>query len=144
MDWLAQILDIQHWSPATVVGLVQVAGELLAITHIPSVLLRRNNRPVAQLAWILCLVLLPFLGVLLWWRLSARRQLIFRCGFVSPFFLESSQVLADDGAFDTEESGGLDVIRNVGEGLDEGLDSEVGREVAGPAEDLRDDFHGFG
>ena len=59
--------DLATWTPATMLGLLQFSGEVLAILHIPSVLLRRASRPVAQLAWILLLIALPFAGVVLWW-----------------------------------------------------------------------------
>jgi cardiolipin synthase len=42
----------------------------LAVLSIPSVLMRRRGRPAAALAWILCLVSLPPLGLLLWWLLG--------------------------------------------------------------------------
>jgi cardiolipin synthase A/B len=42
----------------------------LAVLSIPSVLVRRRGRPAAALAWILCLVSLPPLGILLWWMLG--------------------------------------------------------------------------
>src|SRR5690554_4318214 len=48
------------WSGATI----------FAILHIPSVLLSRGSRPMTVLAWILCLLSLPFLGVILWWMIG--------------------------------------------------------------------------
>ena len=58
---------------------VTLAGAtLLALLHIPSVLLQRHDRPSAALAWILCMLELPFLGVIAWWVLGrthlARRR----------------------------------------------------------------------
>ncbi|MCA9618786.1 MAG: PLDc N-terminal domain-containing protein, partial [Myxococcales bacterium] len=39
----------------------------LAILSVPSVVMRRQGRPVAAVSWILCLVGLPIVGLLLWW-----------------------------------------------------------------------------
>ena len=54
-------------------------GTIIGALHIPSVLLQRETRPMAALAWILCLLSLPIVGVLLWWmigraRIEARRR----------------------------------------------------------------------
>jgi cardiolipin synthase len=43
------------------------SGRLLAIAHIPQVLIQRRDRPMSSLAWILCMLELPYLGVLCWW-----------------------------------------------------------------------------
>jgi cardiolipin synthase len=48
-------------------------GMLVALFHIPSVLLRRETRPMAALAWVLCLIALPVLGVILWWMIGRTR-----------------------------------------------------------------------
>ena len=40
---------------------------VLALLFVPSVLLQRRERPMAALAWILCLIELPLLGIALWW-----------------------------------------------------------------------------
>ncbi len=45
-------------------------GTVVGLLHLPSVLLRRETRPMAALAWILCLLALPILGVLLWWMIG--------------------------------------------------------------------------
>ncbi|MBA2663701.1 MAG: hypothetical protein H0U74_15540 [Bradymonadaceae bacterium] len=45
-------------------------GKVLGVAVIPSVLLQRGTRPMAALAWILCLLTIPFLGVFLWWGLG--------------------------------------------------------------------------
>ncbi len=67
MELFDLLFRFEGWSLATIVGLIQVAGEIVGIIHIPSVLLRRSGRPGAQLTWIMCLILLPFVGVVLWW-----------------------------------------------------------------------------
>jgi cardiolipin synthase len=48
-------------------------GALVALFHIPSVLMCRQTRPMAALAWILCLLTLPFVGVILWWGIGRTR-----------------------------------------------------------------------
>lgn len=48
-------------------------GMLVALFHIPSVLLRRETRPMAALAWVLCLISLPVVGVVLWWMMGRTR-----------------------------------------------------------------------
>ncbi|MFU8803523.1 MAG: cardiolipin synthase [Bradymonadaceae bacterium] len=55
------------WSWWTVLAWI---GRILGIAHIPYVLLQRGTRPMAALAWILCLFFLPFVGVILWWGLG--------------------------------------------------------------------------
>lgn len=47
-------------------------GTIVALVHIPSVLMRRETRPMAALAWILCLLALPVVGVVLWWGIGRR------------------------------------------------------------------------
>ena len=47
--------------------LVSWVGFALAILCIPSILLQRRDRPMAALAWILCLLQVPILGILMWW-----------------------------------------------------------------------------
>jgi cardiolipin synthase len=47
-------------------------GTIVALLHIPSVLMGRGTRPMAVLAWILCLISLPILGVILWWLIGRR------------------------------------------------------------------------
>lgn len=42
-------------------------SEILALISVPSVLLQRQGRPRAALAWLLALFALPTIGVLLWW-----------------------------------------------------------------------------
>ena len=55
------------WSSAAVVLLI---GDLLSVATIPSVLLRRDGRPLAALSWILALAVLPYVGVVCWWTLG--------------------------------------------------------------------------
>jgi cardiolipin synthase A/B len=55
------LLGLSTWT------LVIWAGRLLALAHIPQVLIQRRDRPMSALAWILCLLQLPYLGVLCWW-----------------------------------------------------------------------------
>lgn len=66
MDWFWMALGTGQWD-LTAWAIVQISGELIGLMHVPSVLLRRSRRPVAQLTWILCLLTLPFLGVACWW-----------------------------------------------------------------------------
>lgn len=47
--------------------LLSWSGRLLGLAHIPQVLIQRRDRPMSALAWILCLLELPYLGVLCWW-----------------------------------------------------------------------------
>ncbi len=52
-------------------------GFLLGLFNVPSVLIERKGRPTAALAWMMALLLLPYLGPLLWWsigRLYLRRR----------------------------------------------------------------------
>lgn len=63
---------IEGWSWTELAALFQITGQFVGLLHIPSVLLRRSDRPSAQLAWILCLLTLPVLGVTLWWLLGRR------------------------------------------------------------------------
>lgn len=58
--------EITWWS------LIWWGGIGFALLHIPSVLLSRGSRPMAVLAWILCLLSLPFVGVILWWMIGRR------------------------------------------------------------------------
>lgn len=67
MDLFGFLLDPNQWNPAQSYALLQLIGQVIGILNIPSVLLRRSHRPVAQLTWILCLLTLPILGVILWW-----------------------------------------------------------------------------
>ncbi len=60
-------LNPAYWDLAQTYAAFSVAGQAVGVLSVPSVLLRRAKRPMAQLAWILCLVTLPGLGVLLWW-----------------------------------------------------------------------------
>lgn len=70
MELLFDLLFERHsWQLGAYVVL-SMLGTLVGIFHIPSVLLRRSERPMAQLAWILCLVTIPYLGVLLWWMMG--------------------------------------------------------------------------
>ena len=46
--------------------LFSLASQILALLHIPSILLRRRN-PIGQLAWIMSLFIFPFFGVMGWW-----------------------------------------------------------------------------
>lgn len=46
---------------------IELAGIALALAFVPTVLVHRRDRPMAALAWILCLWTLPLLGVALWW-----------------------------------------------------------------------------
>ncbi|MFB6351982.1 MAG: phospholipase D-like domain-containing protein, partial [Bradymonadaceae bacterium] len=55
-------------------------ADLLALLSVPSVLLRRQGRPLAAMSWLLALFVLPYLGVLFWWivgreHLHRRRRL---------------------------------------------------------------------
>lgn len=61
LDWQFNWWSLM-WSGATI----------FAILHIPSVLLSRGARPMSVLAWILCLLTLPFIGVVLWWLIGRR------------------------------------------------------------------------
>src|SRR5687768_4016458 len=58
---------LEHvWNRAGAIALL--AGlDLLAICHIPSVLLRRRGRPLAAVAWIFALISLPAIGLIIWW-----------------------------------------------------------------------------
>jgi len=67
MDLFGFPLDPSQWNPAQTYGFLQLIGQIIGILNIPSVLLRRSRRPVAQLTWILCLLTLPIVGVILWW-----------------------------------------------------------------------------
>ena len=76
-----------------------VFADLLAIGHIPSVIARRQGRPMAALAWILGLIAVPYIGVVLWWFLGRthlhrpvmrRRRLQFRFRKRSRFQVEGS------------------------------------------------------
>ncbi|MFU8802789.1 MAG: cardiolipin synthase [Bradymonadaceae bacterium] len=42
-------------------------ADLLALASTPSVLLRRQGRPLAAMSWLLALFVVPYLGVLWWW-----------------------------------------------------------------------------
>jgi cardiolipin synthase A/B len=53
--------DLTWWT------VVWWGGAIVGLMHVPSVLLRRETRPMAALAWILGLISLPILGVVLWW-----------------------------------------------------------------------------
>ena len=44
-----------------------LAAELVALLTIPSVLLQRRGQPLSALSWTLCLIGLPYFGVVLWW-----------------------------------------------------------------------------
>jgi cardiolipin synthase len=55
---------LNGWTAFTLVA------EILALLTIPSVLLQRRGQSHAALAWILCLIGLPFFGVLFWWGLG--------------------------------------------------------------------------
>ncbi len=48
------------------------AGFFFALAFIPSILLQRSDRPMSALAWILCLIELPFVGILFWWIFGLR------------------------------------------------------------------------
>jgi len=61
LDW-----QFNWWS------LIWSGATIFAILHIPSVLLSRGARPMSVLAWILCLLALPFIGVILWWMIGRR------------------------------------------------------------------------
>lgn len=63
---------IEGWTWTEAAAAIQLTGQFAGLLHIPSVLLRRTDRPSAQLAWILCLLTLPWLGVTLWWLLGRR------------------------------------------------------------------------
>ena len=47
-----------------------LAAEALALLTIPSVLLQRRGQALSALAWILCLIGLPYFGVVFWWGLG--------------------------------------------------------------------------
>lgn len=47
--------------------LFTLVAEGVALLTVPSVLLQRRGQALSALAWILCLVGVPYLGVLLWW-----------------------------------------------------------------------------
>ncbi len=70
-----------------------LCGDILALLHIPSVIARREGRPLAALAWILGLLAIPFGGVILWWFLGRthlnrprlrRRRSLFRFRASAP------------------------------------------------------------
>ena len=44
-----------------------LACELLAVLTIPSVLMRRRGHPTAALSWLLALIVLPLIGLVVWW-----------------------------------------------------------------------------
>lgn len=54
----------------TTAKLIVLAADVLALTTIPSVLLRRRGRPLAALSWSLAVLTLPLVGVLAWWMLG--------------------------------------------------------------------------
>jgi len=56
--------SLNGWTAFTLVA------ELLAFLTIPSVLLQRKGQSLSALSWILCLIGLPFFGVLFWWGLG--------------------------------------------------------------------------
>ncbi len=56
--------SLNGWTAFTLVA------EILSLLTIPSVLLQRRGQSLSALAWILCLIGLPFFGVLLWWGLG--------------------------------------------------------------------------
>jgi cardiolipin synthase len=68
LSFIANLLDLS-WE-LTWWTLVWWGGTLVAMFHIPSVLMRRATRPMAVLAWVLCLLTLPFIGVILWWMIG--------------------------------------------------------------------------
>jgi cardiolipin synthase len=53
--------SLNGWTAFTLVA------EFFALLTIPSVLLQRRGQALSALAWILCLIGLPYFGVLLWW-----------------------------------------------------------------------------
>lgn len=69
MHWLLYTILISAGGP-DLTAWVMLAGDLLAVSHTPSVIARRQGRPAAALAWILALFALPYLGVVLWWFLG--------------------------------------------------------------------------
>jgi cardiolipin synthase len=58
---------IRAFEEATLWTWLAWSGRLLGISFIPQVLIQRRDRPMSALAWILCLIELPFLGLLAWW-----------------------------------------------------------------------------
>ncbi len=78
--------------------LLSLAGPILAIIHIPSVLLRRSN-PVGQLAWIMCLIALPYVGVLSWWvfgrtRIEKRKR---KHAQIRSSFSDPNEAISEEG-----------------------------------------------
>lgn len=66
----APLEQFGEWGIVTQFVIFQVIGQVLGLLHIPSVLLRRSQQPMAQLTWILCLLTVPYLGVVLWWAIG--------------------------------------------------------------------------
>ncbi len=52
---------------ATAVDWALIAGNVLALITLPSILLRRRGRPIAALSWICGVFAFPVFGVLAWW-----------------------------------------------------------------------------
>ncbi len=67
MELLINLIFQDHSWEVGVYVVASLIGTALGILHVPSVLLRRSDRPMSQLAWILCLLTLPYIGVFFWW-----------------------------------------------------------------------------
>ncbi|MGM0558593.1 MAG: cardiolipin synthase [Myxococcota bacterium] len=72
MDWLLTQLGQLDWG-LTWWTILSWGGALVGLAHVPSVLLQRETRPMAALAWTLCLLTLPLVGVVLWWLIGRAR-----------------------------------------------------------------------
>lgn len=97
--------------------LLRALGFALAALFLPTVLLQRKDRPMAALAWILCLLTLPLLGVVLWWIFGLthmRRKRRKRAHAMAQVTESLSATLADlEG--EPSQDDGLDVVTVAGE-----------------------------
>lgn len=68
-----------NWgASSSLVLYVLLVSDLIALTQVPTILLRRRGRPVAALSWLLALFTLPWVGLFLWWlfgRVHLQRKL---------------------------------------------------------------------
>ncbi|HBP19301.1 MAG TPA: hypothetical protein DEA08_16115, partial [Planctomycetes bacterium] len=70
LEALSQLLPLSF---GEALGVVWLAGEVLAVLTVPSVLLRRRGRPYAAISWLLALFAIPPLALLGWWVLGRNR-----------------------------------------------------------------------
>jgi cardiolipin synthase A/B len=71
MHYLLELLD--RVQPVSLSRLLFGLTYVLALSTMPSVLLRRRGNPRAALSWLLALFALPLLGVFLWWAFGRTR-----------------------------------------------------------------------